>query len=65
MKGGLKVDNEKHLEETILRLLRDSDLRDVMGKRASEFVLANRGALKRVLDEIDQGVNPGGKTDWA
>ena len=65
MKGGVKVDNEKHLEETILRLLRDSDLRDVMGKRASEFVLANRGALKRVLDEIDQSLNPGGKTDWA
>ncbi len=56
-KGGVRVDTEKHLEATILGLLRDSDVRNRMGKRASEFVLANRGALKRVLDEIDKGVN--------
>jgi len=52
--GGWRVEEQGQLEEAVLRLLQDRDLCREMGGRAREFVFGNRGALTRVVAEIDQ-----------
>ncbi|MBW2093628.1 MAG: 3-deoxy-D-manno-octulosonic acid transferase [Deltaproteobacteria bacterium] len=52
--GGWRVQDEEQLEEAVLSLLQDRDLCRDMGERAREFVLGNKGALTRVVAEIDQ-----------
>lgn len=53
VEGGWQVEGEAQLKEAVLRLLQDRDLCREMGRRAREFVLGNRGALTRVVAEID------------
>jgi 3-deoxy-D-manno-octulosonic-acid transferase len=51
--GGKGVADAEELFEAIHRLLSSPLECDAMGKKAMEFVKGNRGALKRILDQID------------
>jgi len=51
--GGLRVQDENELYETMKMLLADLEMRIRMGRLAREFVEKNRGALERVISYID------------
>jgi len=51
--GGLRVQDENELYETMKMLLADLEMRTKMGRLAREFVEKNRGALGRVMSYID------------
>ena len=65
VKGGWRVQNEENLQKAILQLLHDPETCLKMGKRGREFVLKNRGAVERILNEMDQAMSQGGDSGWA
>ena len=48
----IQIQDEKQLATTVIRLLRDADLRFSMGEKGRAVVEQNRGALESVLDII-------------
>jgi len=52
--GGWRISNEDDLVHAIRQLLSDSELCRNMGRSAREFVFSNRGAVERVMAEIDR-----------
>jgi 3-deoxy-D-manno-octulosonic-acid transferase len=52
--GGRRILNEDDLVHAVRQLLSDSEVCRDMGRRAQEFVFSNRGAVKRVIGEIDR-----------
>jgi 3-deoxy-D-manno-octulosonic-acid transferase len=52
--GGRRVKDEEDLFETIKELLSDPERSKRMGGKAREFVAMNRGALGRVMDQIER-----------
>lgn len=52
-RGGWRIQDEHALEEAIIRLLGDPRLCTNMGRSAQKFVFKNRGALARVMAEIN------------
>lgn len=52
--GGLRITDVQDLIKTMTDLLSDPKKRHQMGRRAMRFVEMNRGALNRVLANIDQ-----------
>jgi 3-deoxy-D-manno-octulosonic-acid transferase len=52
--GGRMVGDEEDLFSVMHELLADPQKRATMGRRAREFVEGNRGALTRVMEEIDR-----------
>jgi len=65
VKGGWRVQDEENLQKAILQLLHDPEMCRKMGKRGREFVLKNRGAVERILNEMDQAMSQGGDSGWA
>lgn len=57
-----QVNSAEELARAILELNADSGLRARMGKRGSEMVAANRGALERVVALIDARLQASSKT---
>ncbi|MCB1743850.1 MAG: 3-deoxy-D-manno-octulosonic acid transferase, partial [Gammaproteobacteria bacterium] len=60
-----QVADMQGLAVTAITLLKDANLRHQMGDRGREFVGRNRGALKRVLQEVDKALrsaNPPSQT---
>ncbi len=51
--GGLRIHDSESLFIVLKDLLNDSEKSEAMGKNAREFVEAHRGALKRILDFVD------------
>ena len=54
--GGLCVRDTEELFNAVKMMIEDPALREDMGKKAREFVYANRGAMKRVLFQIKQAM---------
>jgi 3-deoxy-D-manno-octulosonic-acid transferase len=52
--GGRRILNEDDLVHAIRQLLSDSEACRDMGRSALEFVFSNRGAVERVMAEIDR-----------
>jgi len=50
--GGKRVEDGDELFETVKELLSDPDKAERMGRKAHRFVETNRGALNRVMDQI-------------
>ena len=50
--GALLVHNGEELEETILTLLREENLRQKIGERARKYVLSRRGVSEKIYREI-------------
>jgi 3-deoxy-D-manno-octulosonic-acid transferase len=55
-KAAIQVPDEDGLERAVDDLLSDPGRREELGRRAEAVVEANRGALKRTLDVIEQAV---------
>jgi 3-deoxy-D-manno-octulosonic-acid transferase len=51
--GGGRVADEEELFDAMHRLLSSPHRCEAMGRKAMKFVEGNRGALKRILDQID------------
>lgn len=56
--GAVMVQNPQEIEQEMLRLLTDSELRNRMGTAARELVRSQQGATARTLDVIDSVVTP-------
>jgi 3-deoxy-D-manno-octulosonic-acid transferase len=54
----IQINDEKQLANTVIRLLRDADLRFSMGEKGRRVVEENRGALDSVLDLIAVHIGP-------
>jgi len=52
--GGQRIRDKEELFEAVDRLLKNRELRIEMGKRAADFVVKNRGALKRAVFYISR-----------
>jgi len=50
--GGMEVEDTNSFREALLSLARDEKLRENMGERAREFMLANRGATEKTVEII-------------
>ncbi|MBW1721885.1 MAG: 3-deoxy-D-manno-octulosonic acid transferase [Deltaproteobacteria bacterium] len=52
--GGIRVGEQQGLSDALRTLLGDPAKRDAMGRKAKKFVVANQGALSRVLKHVDR-----------
>jgi len=52
--AAIRVNDEAELEQAVIGLLRDSDLRGRMSEAGRAFVFAQQGATARTLDLLDQ-----------
>ena len=55
--GARKVHDTAELGKTVVELLADANLRHAMGERGRTFVASNRGALERLLAQIQPLIN--------
>jgi len=56
-KGGFQVNNEKELYSSMKKLLEDPELCNMTGRSGKQFVDKHRGAIKEVLNRIEEHVN--------
>lgn len=54
----VQINDEKQLADTVIRLLKDADLRFSMGEKGRAVVEENRGALESVLELIADHIGP-------
>ncbi len=57
--AALRVQDAAGLEEAVLRLFRDADLRDRMGRSGAKLVQSGQGALEHTLRLVDGLLTPG------
>lgn len=51
--AAVQIENAEQLEQAVLRLLEDANLRQQLGERARQFVLTQQGATDRTLTLLD------------
>jgi 3-deoxy-D-manno-octulosonic-acid transferase len=57
--GAFTIANEAELENQLALLIANPELREQMGRKAREFVVAQQGATAKTLDALDPWLAPG------